>query len=216
MNLGGYRTIALFVSAALLAGACGSGEEPDTPTASVPVATAEPTTTAAATDAPTEAADPFAIPDEIDEAYVERVLEELSTTLARAVALTVEEGEVNAKVRRELASSYRAEKALPGIVAAIRNAVRGTKPRELFNRNAQGIDMLAVDLVTGSSSCIWVEVRQDLSDLFQQEVDPFKAYYHLQTKRSGEDPQGRNATPWMIVAEVRPRNDGKEYRDPCE
>ena len=229
MDRGGIRTIAWFVTAALLLAACGSGnEEPTTPTAPIPTAT---TSEPAPTDPPTiaepvtpppteqaEPADPFAIPDDpadIDKAYVERVLEELSTGLALAVRATVEDRRVTPRVRRTLAASYRTPDALPGIVQALKRAVRQTPPQRLFNPRARGIDMTVASLLSADDRCIWVRVRQDTSDLVRQDIKPFAAYYQLRSKRADEDPNRRNATPWMIVTEVRPRADGKEYRDPC-
>lgn len=204
------------VITAVLLSACTRGAESSAPAASLgdaPTAAATPVTEAT----PTEA-DPYAIPEDpadIDEAYVERVLEALTASLTDATRMIVRDGGITGRVEQALASTHRRKEALPGAIRAFRAAVKDSPPREIFSRTPGRIDIEVERLITASDTCVFVLAQQDTSRLARYELDPFPGYYHLGRKRPGEDPSGRNPTPWMIVADAPPLAGDEEYKNPC-
>jgi hypothetical protein len=203
----------LVVLCAVLVTGC-TRDAPTTPTAELPTAAAtDPTPTEA-----TEPADPYAIPadpDDIDEAYVEGVLEALSESVAAAARIIATSGEVTAETRAELAATHRAGPALDGVVRSFKRSIRNRNAHDVFNPGAQGVTIEVRRLLTRTPTCVFARVLRDTSDLVGQELDPLVGYFHIEPKRSDEDPERRNATPWMIVAEVGPPPRGQEYDDPC-
>ena len=204
--------VAGFVVVALLAAGC-SGEEPSTPAAPAPP-TALPESP---TPEPTPSTDPYAIPADpadIDEAYVERVLEALSESTAAAARVVAEKGRVTRDARAHLASAYRRGPSLDGVIRAFTRAAR-QQGQDVFSPTATSITFDVVDLVSADSECVFAEVMQDTSGLGQQEIEPFPGYLHIEPKRPDEDPKSQNPTPWMVVAEVGEAPPGKEYENPC-
>ena len=92
------KLVVLVAALAVVASACGS--DPATaPSPTPPPSTASPTSaseTPSPTPTSTGAADPFAVPDDIDVAYVTDVLEELEVVLAEAMTAFVQEQSLSA------------------------------------------------------------------------------------------------------------------------
>ena len=209
------RTIALLVCLAALAGAC-SKAEPTTPAATLGAAPSE---TAPATEPPTEAAseDPYAIPadpKDIDEAYVERVLTQLTRPISEAARVVVRENAVTPEARGLLGATHK-DSALRGVTAAFKSAIRDRPARKVFNPRATPIGIRVREVVSADHLCIFALALQDTSGLGRQEIKPFPGYYQLERKLAEDDPNQTNPTPWMIVADAEPLKGGKEYADPC-
>ena len=211
------RTIALLVCLSFVAAGC-SRAEPSTPTATLGAA---PSPTEVPTSEPAEATDPpdpYAIPKDpkdIDAAYVEKVLEKLSESIARATRIVAAEDAVTPAVVEALESSHRGP-ALPGIVGAFREALNRGPATRYFSKRATRADIEVRKIISASRRCIFTLVMQDPSSLGKQEVDAFPTYYQLGRKRPASDPVGENPTPWMVVADGEPLANGKEYANPCE
>lgn len=214
MRSGRCSWIAGFVVLAALTAGC-SSEQSESPAAPAP--TAAPSS-APTSPEPSESPDPYAIPEnpaDIDEAYVERVLEALSESTAAAAREIAREGRVTAAARTELATAHRGP-ALAGILRAFRRAVRTGEPHRFFSAQATAVDVTVDEILSADRACIFALVTEDTNSLGGQEVEPFPTYYHLGLKETGDDPAGRNPTPWMIEGDGPPLPKGKEYEDPCK
>lgn len=205
--------IAGFVLLVLLVGGC-SSEAPSTPAAPAPTA-ASPTPTA--TPEPTEAPDPYAIPDDpadIDEKYVERVLEALNESLVEATRIVATEGRVTAAARRALTATHLPE-AQEGYLRAYREFLDPDGPGIKFRRDPRPIEIVAVnEVISSSAECVFVLARQDSSGLIKGTAPPFPVYYHLEAKQN-PTPDPGNPTPWMIARDAEPPPNNAEYEDPC-
>lgn len=212
------RTIALLIAALVLSVGCSPQEEPTTPAAQLGTAPPEEATpTAAAAPTESEAPDPYAIPADpadIDKVYVERVLEELSVSIADAARIVARRNAVTDEARQALAATHRG-RALPGIIGAFSAALEQGRGARVFSPEATPASIKVKKIVHATRTCVFTLVIQDPSGLATQEIEPFPTYYQLGVKRSGDDPQGKNPTPWMIVADGEPLAGGKEYADPC-
>lgn len=209
-------TAALFIALAVLGAGCSRQQNPSTPTAQLATSPAE-SPTAEATAAPTEALDPYAIPedpDDIDEEYVERVLLALDRGVVEATAEFARSKEVTPAVTKALKPTH-LPSARSGYIAAYKRALSAPGPLP-FRRNPRLVDIVSVDeIVTATRSCIFVGVTQDSSGLLNRSIKPFPVYYHLLRKQDAEN-TAANPTPWMIAADAEPPKGGKEFRDPCE
>lgn len=186
--------------------ACSPAEEPRGPAAPPPTAAA---TTEAS---PTPSEDPYAIPDEIDEAYVEKVLEALSENYAAAAREVAEAEEVTPEARDYIEAIYTPD----GAKAPIRQYADVARGGSIaFTRDATAAEITVERLESANEDCIFVLVVQDPSSLFTTEVEPFEAYYHLVAETPQDSLRDLNPTPWVIAADAEPPTGGKRYEDPC-
>ena len=194
---------------AVVAAGC-SSEEPSTPAAPAPPTAAS----ESASPQPTATPDPFAIPDnpaDIDEAYVERVLEALDQGVVEAVQELAEARAVTPDVRQALSTTY-LRKARAGYLRAFREALRAS--RFPFRSSPRAMDVVSVDrIISATSTCLFTVITQDSSGLGTERVEPFQVYYHLEAKEPPVPSVG-NPTPWMVAADAEARTD-VEYEDPC-
>ena len=210
------RTIALLVTLLVAASGCSRAGSEQGPTA--PLATAEPSEAASPEPTETASPDPYAIPedpDDIDAAYVERVLAELVKPISAATQEVVRTGRMNVKARRLLASTHTGQ-ALDGTVDAYRDALRNARAQNVFSSRPKPVEVTVRRVIGRSRDCVFVAAMQDTSGLAGQEIEPFLTYYELEPKRDGDDLDNRNPTPWMIAVDALPRTDGRKYKDPCE
>ena len=205
----------LVVVAVLALAGCGREAPATTPAAGVPTAVAGSETPSAGASEATEPGDEYAVPDQIDAAYVEKVLEALSSSVADAAREIVARGNVSAQAKAILASTHRAGTSLDGVLASFERAIDRERPADVFNPEARRIDIEVEKIYTAEADCIFTRVQQDTSDLVGEDIDPVTGYIHIESKSGDEDPEGRNPTPWMIVAEVGDPPKGQEYDDPC-
>lgn len=211
-------TIALVVPAVILVG-CSRETGGATPAATLGAASSETASAPAQppTETESEASDPYAIPADpadIDEAYVERVLTELTRPISAATRMIVRKNRVTSGAKRVLASTHRGE-ALAGILDAYRDALKASVAKDIFSASAEPVGIKVRRIVGATKTCVFAVAMQDTSGLAKQEIEPFPTYYQIEAKASGDDPEGRNPTPWMIVVDALPRDDGREYRNPC-
>ena len=197
---------ALSVTALLGLAGCDGGEEALGPAGTVGTA---PTTT------PTtlRPIDPSVIPEDpadIDEAYVQAVVDALFAVDAQATKIFVE-----TKAPDERAFSY----------------LQAIYVEEEFQQQANGwLQALALrsdqllpgalvhdvqEVLGKSDDCVFVRVERDFSGTTSNDAPPSSTYLGITPKIEGDDPESLNPTAWMIFNDsISP--DGPETRNPCD
>ncbi len=183
-----------------------SGNEALPPTATLGP---EPTTTAVAVEAPP---DPSVIPDDpadIDEDYVQAVVDALFAVDAKATEIFVNTRELDEAGIAYLEAIYvpeelnrqvdiwsqdldqRSEELLPG----------------MLNNDVQRI----IDV---TSDCVYVAVRRDYSETTTRLSPGNDVYLGLTPKLKEDDPLAENSTAWMLFMDgLNP--DGSQPENPC-
>ena len=206
------RTIALIVTLLVAAAGCSrAGSEPG-PTA--PLVTAGPSEAPSAEPTETASPDPYAIPEDpedIDAAYVERVLEALSVGYAEATREVATSRRVTPAVRRILQNTH-TDEAAGSVVSDFRRVLRSPGGRSAFSPSPKPAEIQVREIVSRTRSCLFALVRQDLSGLLRQGSRPFLSYYYLVAEG---DSQGVNRTPWKIAGNAEPLRGGADFKDPC-
>jgi hypothetical protein len=202
------RTAVLIASLAVALAACGGDDDVE------PIAEPTLTETAAPTEEPTpeepdetedpEPDDPFALPDEIDESYVQSVLDELFALRTEALRLTLAEGE-STEVNDEALAILRAIHGVPARIEYADQLLRYLQepnPQEAF----LPIDEMGqtryrvLKILRADANCIVVTGSPDLSEVA---VDPGEAQWSVTSLGrldSADDEGGRNPTPWVIFS----------------
>jgi hypothetical protein len=191
---------------AALAGACRSGDDEDLG----PAATIGPGPTTTSTIA--RPVDVAVIPDdpaEIDEAYVQAVVDALFAVDAQAGQIFVETRQLDEEAIDILRSIYVPEELDRQVnIWGQDLALRGDQllPGTLHNDVQRVIDV-AVD-------CVYAEVLRDYSDTTTREAPAREIYLGLTPKLEGEDQAARNETAWMLFMDgLNP--DESEPKNPC-
>lgn len=172
--------------------------------------TASPTTTAPSTTT-TGPADPYAIPDTIDVAYVQRVIDKLYEIEAEAVRLIVAERELVPAAAERLAAVFLQDE----LNAQLRNW-GDLIPSGLDDfRSDPGVVRTTINEVpNASTTCIFVDLTENFDDVAASPAPPGQTYLVLRPKAPAQDPASRNPTPWMIGMDVV-SIDGGAPPDPC-
>lgn len=213
------RNTLILTALLTLATAC---QRPDPPvpaaTLPTPVTTPTPTTStppAEPSPSPTPPPPPdYSVPEVIDTAYAERVLEALFALESEAVREIVQSGALSERAEALLRATYRPDGQADLRVEDYRNRAGqvGVGLRE--NPGDQGFDVDRV--LVARSACAYVAGRRDFSLVLQTPTESEGLTYVQILPKVGEnDPQGLNPTPWMIGgSEYRP--DGSTPEDACE
>lgn len=182
-----------FAVVTLLGTACAGGDDPSSGQATVPKATTS-----------TSTADPWAVPDPIDAAYVERVLAELDRIDGDAARLIVTAGELT-----------------PPAVARMR-AIYGTDELnfqlevwgELVAKKFAGVKIppgqrrtVVVNVLAADASCVFAETRSDFSETASSAPPPSVAFVTLKRVDESHDEGHLNLTLWRIEATRVPQGD---------
>lgn len=206
------RTIALIVTLLVMAAGCSRAESEPGPTARL--ATAAPSEEASPEPTETASPDPYAIPedpDDIDAAYVERVLEALSVGYAEAAREVATSRKVGPAVREILKNTH-TDEAAANVIADFRSVLRSPGGRRAFSVNPRPAEIEVRKIVSRSRSCLFALVRQDLSGLLREGSRPFLSYYYLVAEGGA---QGVNRTPWKVAGNAEPLRGGAQFKDPC-
>jgi hypothetical protein len=170
------RVGAVGVAVALvLLAACGGGDEPSGPTATVP----QPTTTT----------DPYAIPDVIDEAYVNRVLAGLDQAVGDVTRIVVATRTITPEAVDRLKAIY---------VGDYLQLTVDLYQDDLFNslagyRENPGNQATAVTrMISATPACIFAQVNRDYSAV-------------------SLDPDPSLATQWVALVPIAPANNPDSY-----
>ncbi len=188
---------------ALVAGACSGGQSDLGPSATLGTA---PTTSASE-----RVIDPSVIPADpadIDEAYVQAVVDALFEVDAKATKIYVETKDVtNKEAAAYLRSIYVPEEFERQINLWFQDlALRSGEllPGVLGNEVRRVLD--------AASDCVYVEVIRDYSSTSRLAAPPRAAYLGLTPKLPDDDPSELNPTAWMLfMSGVDP-----EPGSPCE
>ncbi|MGI8683930.1 MAG: hypothetical protein ACR2MO_02305 [Acidimicrobiales bacterium] len=195
----GRLRAALIVLAVAVTGACkGSGAESPEPT----VPTAPSTTTIAAT--ATTAPNPFAVPETIDAAYVDRVLVELNKVY----------GDVGRKIR---ATGQYQRSDLDPLGAIFNDPLLELQVEEFGKISTMDASSFKVplgdrrltveELITARPDCVFAGVRLDVSAVAANPPPVRTIYLTLRPTQAGANPKGVNSTPWSMSGESDVRQD---------
>ena len=217
----GGRAIWGMVALTLLLAGCSRAATPAVPAATLAPAPSETEVAQVEpTNPPTEPAPPvdkFAIPEDpkdIDKAYVERVLEELSKGYAHATRVVARDQRVAAEAHEALSATHTPD-AKASVIRDFKRVLK-TQPKALSPK-ASAADIEVRKLLMADAECVFALVRQDLSGLVRGGSRPFLSYYYL--VHAGV-PAGSamtiNRSPWRIGGTAEPLPGQKEFRNPCE
>ncbi|HEV2811445.1 MAG TPA: hypothetical protein VGV93_13735 [Acidimicrobiales bacterium] len=194
------------MTALLGAAGCNGGEEALGPSGTVGTS---PTTT------PTtlRPIDPAVIPEnpaDINEAYVQAVVDALFAVDAQATKTFVETRRLEAEAIDVLGAIYVPEEVDREVNAWGQTFARGS---ETLLAGALSNEVRRV--LSVAEDCIYVEVLRDYSETTTRPVTPGTLYLGLTPKQDGDDPTSLNPTPWMIFMDgLNP--DGSQPENPCE
>jgi hypothetical protein len=199
------RTLALLFTL-LVASGCSNDAEQPPPAATVP---SEVTTSSTAPAAP----DPAVIPEdlaEIDEAYVQAVVDELFAVDAKATEIFVTTKTLDERAIRYLEAIYVGEELDQQVDVWFQTLAKGSDtllPGMLRNDVQRIIDV--------ASDCVFFEVKVDYSETTTRNVPSATNFLGITPKEVGDDPNTVNPTAWMLFTDGF-NLDGSEPENPCD
>ena len=178
--------------------ACGGKDEPLGPTATVPQAT---TTT-----------NPYAVPQVIDEAYVNRVLAGLDQAVGDITRLVVGSRTLSPEALDRLRTIY-VDDSLELSIRGFQNDVRADFAG--YRQPPGNKTTTVTELISARPTCIFAKVNKDFSAV-GVDPDPSLATQWVALVPSGTvlDPSGFNPTRWVFVYDGF-RQDRSAPPDPC-
>ncbi len=149
-------------------------------------------------------------PADIDEDYVQAVVDALFAVDAKATEIFVNSGELDEEGIKYLEAIYVPEELdrqvdiwSQSLAARADNLL----PGKLGNEVQRVIDV--------EDSCVYVEILRDYSETTKRVVQPRKIFLGLTPKSGNDDSKGLNPTAWMLFMNgLNP--DGSEPENPCE
>jgi hypothetical protein len=148
-------------------------------------------------------------PADIDEAYVQAVVDALYRVDAQAGRIFIETMQLDDEAIDILRSIYVPEELDRQVDIWFQDlAQRGDEllPGMLENDVQRIIDV--------ADDCVYVEVSRNYSDTTTRPSSPREIYLGLTPKAPGDDPEGVNETAWMLFMDgLNP--DGSEPENPC-
>lgn len=194
----GWRIGALVV---LVAATACSSKEAAIPSATVPTAPAQTTTT-----------DPYAVPAVIDTAYVNRVLAGLDAVAGDVARQVVQARTISPDAIGRLRSLYATDKRLQLEIDILQDDARtgfsGYRPNP-GNQRTQ-----VTKLINEAPHCVFAEVARDYSAVTINPVAPQRQWVALVPIDRSRDPSGYNPTPWMYAYNGFSPS-GTEPTNPC-
>ena len=170
--------------------ACNGGDDSEAgPTATVPPApTSTPTT------------NPYALPEVIDTAYVERVLEGLDGAVGDIVRLVMRTRNVPPEVIDRVRAVYLDREGqnveLQSLQHSLRDGFRG------FRENPGNKRSTVKNLIAATPTCVFVQVERDYSQVGSLDnAKPSTQWIVLKPLDPAQDPQSYNPTPWVFATE---------------
>jgi hypothetical protein len=192
--------VALAVGGALLAGACSGGGGGRSAQPTIP--DERPSTTTSSTSTSTTL-DPsaYAVPETIDQAYVQRVVSAYDHVLGDAIRVLKRDGGLSDDFLKHLLAIY-TEPEFEGQQSSWRDALAAG---DLDKRPAEPGDPVTavVRLTRADSRCITAEVDRNLRPTLLSGIEPAESpqrdYVVLVRRKPGRDPAGLNPTPWVMA-----------------
>lgn len=189
-------------SGALLASACSSSKAGVT-AARPTIATAVESTTTT---------NPYAVPPVIDVAYVNRVLAGLDAAVGDVVRLAAQAGAVTPEALDRMRALYMDPALNEQINYLVKDSASGFPglPSHPGNRKT-----VSTKVVSGVSSCIFVQVNRDFSAVsIDARTDISQQYVGLRPLEPGADREKYNPTGWAIIYDGF-QKDRSQPPDPC-
>ena|SRR5947209_10507424 len=191
----------LAVATLVAAAACSSGKPKATPSATVPTAPAQTTTT-----------DPLAVPDAIDAAYVNRVLAGLDAVVGDMARVVVQSKTIAPEAISRLRALYKTDSRLQLEIDILQE-----EARHGFSdyRSAPGNQKTEVKkLITQRATCIFAQVTRDYSAVVTTPAAPQNQWVILVPIDRSRDPLNYNRTSWMYAYDGF-QSDGSEPANLC-
>ncbi|MGH9856804.1 MAG: hypothetical protein ACRD4B_03070, partial [Acidobacteriota bacterium] len=187
---GGRRAVRVALAAFLLtaSASCNSSSDADRGTASNTVAT-EP--------APTTTTNPYAVPEVIDAAYVNRVLAGLDLVMGDANRALLRARTLTADVYDRLRAIYARNSLLQLVVDAIEDEIR--KGFSGYRPDPGNRVTTVTRAITAQSTCIFVSVQRDYSAMSPGPNSPDLQWVALTPLERSRDPHGYNPTSWAMI-----------------
>lgn len=170
---------------AVVIAACSSGDDQAGPTASL--GTAPPTT----------AADPYAIPEVIDVAYVNRVLEGLDSAVGEVTRMVVKARTIPPEAVERLKALYTGEflqLSVDRYQDDMRDGFSTYKP------DPGDPTTEVAELINASPTCVFARVSRDYSAVTSRSNPALSTLWvSLSPRDPNSDPNGYNPTPWAFA-----------------
>ncbi len=206
-----HRRFPLFsalVALALITGACGADDDADL----VPAATLGTAPTTTSTTA--RPIDVSVIPDDpadIDEAYVQAVVDALYAVDAEATKIFVETQTLDERGIDYLRAIYTEDEVERQVHSWSESLKQG--PEELLAGTLINDVTRVIDV---ADDCVYVEVESDYSEVTTREVVPTFNYLGLTPKLPEDDPIGQNPTSWVMFMNGVDLDGSQPEGNPCE
>ena len=195
------RALGLTLALLLAFAACDGGDENSGGTTTTTLSRASSTTTPG---------DPFAIPATIDEAYTQRVIDELYAIEADAARIIVDRGDIVPDAAQRLKAvfgDYQLNQELEVWNEAVREKFDGLR------QPPGAVEVTVESLVRADGSCVQAKTRVDVASRYISPNGPFTLYTVL---ASTTDPSPMNRTPWVVRYQGAGGPDGEQLSfDPC-
>ncbi|MDQ4133904.1 MAG: hypothetical protein M3179_12040 [Actinomycetota bacterium] len=178
-----WRAALLAVVAALVS-ACSNGDEAG-PTATV--GTAAPTTATT---------DPYAVPEVIDVAYVNKVLAGLDQVSGDIARIVLQTRTIPPEAVDRLKTLYTGESLQLSLDLLQQDMRKGFSDYKTDPGNPKTTVM---KLITAKPDCIFAEVRRDASELATTPRSPSTVWVSLRPLNPAADPNNYNPTRWFFA-----------------
>lgn len=174
---------------ALAATACGGGEGSEAgPTATVPPAPASTTTT-----------NPYAVPEVIDAAYVNRVLQGLDAAMGDIVRLVIATRDIPPEAVDRVKAVFLDREGQNLELAGLSHDLR--EGFGAYRENPGDRRSTVTEVLAATPSCVFVRVDRDYSEVgIHQSSKPSREWIVLKPLDPAQDPHSYNPTPWAFAA----------------
>ena len=195
--------VALAVATALLLTACGGGGDADLADPPETVGTQPPQTTTT---------DPYAVPDVIDEAYVNRVLAGLDAVMGDVVRLVLQTRTIPPEAVERLRTVY----VTPGGLQLELDVLQETARRGFsgFLPTPGNTVTTVTQLITTRRTCVFAKVNRDYSAVASAPRPELQTQWVALRPTGGSSPPA-NPTGWAYLYNGFERNLGPPPEDPC-
>ena len=193
---------AVLVAATVVAGGCSNGSDEAEQRTTVPTAPAVTSTT-----------NPYAVPEVIDAAYVNRVLAGLDAAVGDVVRMVVAAGHVTPESLDRLKTLYQGEAFSQRVNSFTADSAEGFSD---YKPNPGNRRTTVSELITARPRCIFTRVIRDFSAVgTSPDAELSDQYVGLEPLDPRDDPNGHNPTNWIMIYDgfVRSRS---RPPNPCE
>lgn len=192
---------ALLVVTTLVVAACSSGSGEAEQRTTVPTAPALTTTT-----------NPYAVPEVIDAAYVNRVLTGLDAAVGDVVRIVLAAGHVTPESLDRLEALYQGEAFSQRVNSFTADSAEGFSD---YRPNPGNRRTTVKELITARPTCIFTRVFRDFSAVgTNPDPELSDQYVGLKPLDPSDDPNHYNPTNWTMIYDGFVRSRGRPP-DPC-